>query len=1570
MASLEDFSFSLDPTLEDLAIGQPLVPPVRNNAANLNLATHAAMLAGDPEGAVDTYRAINAELETEGTSPTFDQVESGIKEKAFTQNQRTLVNILADPELSDEQKMAAAQVVMDRKSAGYEINNLLSGQMLAEPDGDEDVAQELLRTDMASSIQEVNRQKYEEQLLFNAEMAKQDQGLGMAAVQFAELMAPFIENVQAAAVLSEIKEGDPESFKKAILFLGDVKAEIGPALGRMPPEKRLEVQQALVPLINDASSILFQDGNDWTQRELLSLVLQQGSYDSIDQFIDNTVSLLDMTLLGGAIAKTGQVALRGTKAGAVVTDSLTNLKRRLVKSQVQPATVSQNLKDVNAEKARAVHDIVVADESGEAAQAFYGATREDALSNDLLPEILNPDGTVIAKVADISRNQNALDNVEGEIIDAARSGGRLDLLETEKASARGATVERFRNAIGMDARHEMFQIANTGDGVNIRAVYGPPAGGFTSAEDALAMARLSLRNEGVTEDQIKLLVRDGSNYRVAETEEVDALLSKDVIRGLPSGARGFILQRQSKDFLIMVDHKYEFDTNAAMNWDKATVTANWLVRFVPTGGSSSFWANLVDRASMFGEETAGAAVTAVDRSAYIEKSLHDLTKNMADKTKKSSRESLGIMDRLIKEANDLGKEHSYTEMVAAGLTPNEIEAMQSFRKFWDTVWVLENADRAKSLRHLGFAEVIDEMNNTQRIARPVHKNQVGSIRLAYDSSTGQAVKLTDTEVKDLYEQGGQFAKLDDPIIQGDKTIEHILVKNRPGESYLRAITNDTRVLNYRKGYSQVIYKDPHFIVKKVGDKTQAIATAGSKADAAAYAKSLAAREGKVYGVDYFERGDLKGQELEDSYWQVQKASGRSAQRTRGERLVQVDSRVTNPEMTNIVDPVSSMIIAARSISARTSMRDLLETMKGRFMSQYEDFLDVNEFGQKVFPDSPKGVRYRGKGLEDKKALADALATHEYIKYLEDGYGNAIDEFSKAALKNLADFAGAKGLSKVEAGFRWAAEGRGPSALAKSFAFQAYLGTAPLRQFVIQSHQFVQLASIFPGYMSSGRFAPQAALMVLKQFGLENKLSDVWYRAAGWSKQDLDEVFKDFQRTGQVAAIDKQNMVRGSLLDFADSLEQSRSKLGRAWRLTTLPLTWSRKLGFDAGEYVSTMTSYIAHRHDAVSRGADLSNTEEKARVAARARNFTYNMNAAGDFKYNQTSLSAIFQFMQVPHKVMLTMLTNRQLSKEQKMRLFLFNATMYTLPTAAMISWFGEDGLDVLPEGGEAREAVIQGLEGYTLNKLISLASGKKVEADWSSLSPLDIHGMMDFVHGLFTTDFGEIFVNSPSGQLFGGNSPRISNALWTMARFFNVASDDPDDPTTFGDVVRKTGQISSGFSAALKARMALDLERRAGTLEGTSNSVVEAPQAILYAFGIGSMDEARARYLNDKQYQRTKEFKEDMRLYVNQAKQMILDRNPNVTPDVFADKAMQHVLRAMGDSKEVRMEFDRLLEDMYANKDVRIIESSLNYAGILGRDGLREVGNTAKFRDEEQRKRYMEVVDFLHPEKVDSEEE
>src|SRR5690606_21518176 len=63
------------------------------------------------------------------------------------------------------------------------------------------------------------------------------------------------------------------------------------------------------------------------------------------------------------------------------------VQRAHISGNVQPTSVSQIYKDVNPQKARAVHQAVVADTTGRAAEILYGTDRTSAIANDILPDI-------------------------------------------------------------------------------------------------------------------------------------------------------------------------------------------------------------------------------------------------------------------------------------------------------------------------------------------------------------------------------------------------------------------------------------------------------------------------------------------------------------------------------------------------------------------------------------------------------------------------------------------------------------------------------------------------------------------------------------------------------------------------------------------------------------------------------------------------------------------------------------------------------------------------------------------------------------------------------------------------------------------------------------------------------------------------------------------------------------------------------------------------------------------------------------------------------------------------------
>lgn len=1576
MLKLDDFKSDQSVGLSDFVGEDAITPKAVSKSSNLNFAAYAASMSGNPEQVVDTYRTINSEFETMGNSPLAEQLTGEVRQRSMAMNKKALVEVLTSPAYTDEQKQAMALRALDENASQYTVRNTLSLEALAAPVRGESYRAEDARIDVGSMLDQINDIKREQQIILNEEMNKENPEMAKATEDLVMYILPFVSGTVGGEVLAELEEGGAGAYTKALTLLGSAKMDIRNILNNTPPEDRLEVTRMVVDLINRSSSIALLDENDYARKDYLQTVLDQGSYDNVDKWVDNVISILDVTGVGGVLGR----AAKGTAIGQRASETA----RRLVKSRVQPVTLSQNYKDTNPDKFKATFDTAMLDDTDEGAQALWGTNKTDVVSDAMMPELKNADGSVMAKVSEPDRNLQLSEAGDIDLLDYASHDGKIYYFQSEKASATANIVGKFEDAVGMSARKEMFQVEETGDGVNIRAVYGPSQTGFASAEDAISVAKWSLRDFGVTEDNIKILLRDGPDYREALPQELGGVVSSrrielqgqepSLVTSTDAAGREVVqsdigstvtVRRKPRDFLVAVDYKHNIRPGDVTEWAEADVKYNIFDRVglgVGKYNAGSLQRHLIDAHSMLHPTITKSASAAIDRAAGLEKELLEQAKQFADKFSKADDEIKVTMDKLIREANAEGKDFNYNELVAAGLRDTEIAAMKSWRSYWDNMYHLENADAAKTLRNRGFYEYVDEVSDTRLFAKPVARNNAGSVTKVLDPTSGKVARWSDQEIRELYDRSGTFAKLRRPIMVNDEPIEYIYSANSAGKNYLRAISDDTPVLNYRKGYYSVRYTDPYFVVQRVKDAkgnllyTKAVATAGSRTDAETMAKAKAAADGQ----EYFTRQDIKGGNFEnDDAWDVFQAGGRSAQRVRGKRLEEPDTLVTDPSQANIMDPVDSMIVAARSAAQRVSMRDMLETTKGRFMKQYEDFLPTGDYGQKVFPSRIEEVMYRGDKAENSKKLGDARTTYEYIRYLENGYINHVDDAYKAALKGIADIAGNAGLDKIDKALRWMGDRRGPSAMGKNLAFNMYLATNPLRQFIVQSHQAVQLVANFPSWVASGRGVPQISVLMSYQLGIRPSKSLL--DGAGLTLKQADEMYAQFKRTGQVAAIDKQNLVRGALLDLSDQMTLGKSRVGKAWRVTTSPITFMRRVGFDAGENVNTMSAWLAFRDQAIRAGRDISKTDVQADIAASARNYTYNMNVAGDMPYNQNALAAVFQFMQVPHKAMLGMLTNRVLTPAQKLRLFGFNAVMFTLPPAAMYDWFG----DVLPDNPEAREAVVQGLEGYLLNKLLTLSTGEKSTVDWSGLSPMDMYGTFEFLHSLFTESPGAALAATPSGQLLFGNNPRITNFAKTASRYFNVV-DDYEDPTTFGQVSLEFARMSSGFSNMFKASYALEYKKKYGIMAPTDSNI-PTPNAIAIVFGFQSMQDAQARFVNNELYTKSKDFEEDVRKVYRETKNHLLSKNPGLTSQDLVTRVPAEAWRVFGnDNFRAKQIIAQELKKDLANKDARLYQSLIRSNDIMSGDELSNLINATDFGSEEKKLKAQEVVDFMRRYKED----
>jgi hypothetical protein len=1580
MAGLEDFNITFTPTLEDFASEPGSVNPVVSGASNLNIAAHTAALYGDPEQAVNTYRQINSELTMENKSNTSDELVRQAREQQYRQSQQGLISVLSDPSISDADKRNAANKVYDEGSPIYNPRNMLSARALQEPSGPtEPVEQEVVRVNLADSIEEINNYKLKTQAILNRTVAEQNPDSGKVLSDVIDMFAPFVEQKFAATISADLKEGKVGAYAKALTWLGDSKMDLQKTLQGLPMDQRIQMTDTVVKAINANSAIVSPDSNEYAKLQYLKLVLDQGSYDDTDKWIDNITSVLDLTLLGGIASRLVGKAFKGGEAAETLTR---NVERQAVRSQVQPTTVSQNYKDMNPQKAINTHEAMAADETGEVAEALYGTSRADAVGNDLAPEISGVDGSVRNKVGNPGRINDDHITPNADVIDFVSNRGDIFYDKGEKIKARAAVVNDFEQAHGLVARKEMFNIESLADGVGIKAIYGPPQGGFSSAKDAVDMAQWAMRDYGVPEEAISFLKRQGSEYVPVPKDELATLTQGKVLaqgrvelRGqepslvTSTDAAGNVVTqtdigskvvvKRKSDYLIQVDHKYQFSPADISQWAEFDVNYNIFDRiFASYNGPSlqslgvgSLQRHMVDAASMFRPEVSKGAAVAVDRAANLEKKLIEVGDEFAKTMKGLSPSRQTAIDTVIREANERGLDLDYTKMVSQGFRPTEVKALRSWREYWDTVYHLENADAAKSLRNRGYEEFIDHEHDTKLFAKPVARNQAGSSAKVYDHTTGEIRNLSKDEITELYTKNGNLARLRSPIQVGDDAAELIINPNTAGKAYLRRINDGSEVLAYRKGYYSVNYTDPHFIIKKVKNSKgevlyeKAVATAKNKKQA----DILTARLGTTDGAEYYNRMDIKkGRTVDDDTWDIYQSRGRSAQRTRGQRLEDTTSAI-DPSQANIMSPVEALVHSAGSIARRVEMRDMIDAGKLRAKAQYSEFFPDGPYGDKIYPGRVEDIQYRGNGPANNKKLADARTTFEYFKYLEDGYVNHIDDTYKVALKYIAEAAGNKHLSRAEAAARWMGDSRGPAAMGKSLAFNLYLALNPFRQFVVQAHQLTQLFAVNPTWFLKGRFVPQTTYIVARQLGMG--ISKDLLKGTGWTEEMANAVFKNFQDTGMVANIDKQNLVRGSLLNLADQTIASKTK-----RTLSGPLVLSRKIGFDAGEYVNTVTSYLSHYDQAFLKGADLKSQEVLQNIAADSRNFTYNMNSAGDLPYNQNALSGVFQFQQVPQKAILTMTLNRNLTKAQKARLIGFNAIMYTLPLSAMYGLFG----GILPDDPEVRDVVVQGLEGAMLNKLLSLSTGEESNVDFHGLAPIDMYGTYDFIHSLFTSDLGTVLSSTPSGQLLFGNNARLTNFAMTGARYFNLV-DDFHDATTFSEVATEFAKLSSGYSNMFKAGYALKYGQKINSMNGITDPNVTTPTAIMQIFGFPSITEGQAHWVQDETYKKSKAFEDDTKKWYTDFKKHLTRKGISPQEAAGIVKIYTEAWRHFGnDNFRGKQIIDQLLRQDILNGDARMYQSVLRASGIQSTSETQALIKALPNISEEKRQQLKETTDFI----------
>ena len=1268
-------------------------------------------------------------------------------------------------------------------------------------------------------------------------------------------------------------------------------------------------------------------------------------------------------------------------------------------SPTAPGNLSSTL---NPDRTRQLYDVAILGDE-EAKLAAWGTKNEgDIVTHAYGYQAARADGTVEARATPTS-----LDIVD----EMVRIGNVRRFSESELKALQDKIIKGYTNLAGkVKLKPNMSSFRTEGENVYVDAIYAGDKA-FKSVESARRNAAFLLRESGVRPEDIQIIGEFKGQVRALNDDELlkltkpkKAPLHRGVIEG--GSKRAEALKGPSKDagrdiiepgslrakalegpkkalaekqvevpdrYYVRVRMAHKVTDSDFDALTQPTIKNNIFDRvFAKFDGwmpSDSRWGSLqqhlVDAASTFKDRfMSGANVVADDKGSYLEKLLFDSSMKWQKKFESLNSTEKAKFNEFVVVANRDGIRFDPIKAKGDGWSSQMVDAMYDWRALWDKIHQLENLDMVKSLKQRGFKIFTDKTTDTNLIVKPVHKSQisqyldVNGIRV-YDVNTGKMKQLSANEVSDLYKNGGTVARLRSPEKVGGEALEFVVSKEKANTGYIRDLRDNEAVLPYREGYYNRRYQDKYFVEKHVYDQSGNLlykrATGSAKSQVEAEALTARMTETDPHGAEYSFRRSRDYNDLQDSLFELNQAGGRSAQRLRGEHLEtwRTDSDLGYADIEN---PMEAIVHSIKSIASRTSTRDVLNTQKNRLLQNYKDYLPKDDYGNALVPSSTSEIYYRGAGLENKKMLGDAKTLHNFIRSQEEGYVNLIDEVYKHGMNLLAESLGESKTARklgiasgAEKALTAVAQGKGPAAAAKSTLAVMVLFSNVLRQFAVQSLQALQLLGIGrPGYVFTGKLQGQMLALMLEYSGLGSKIPDKALSVVGWTRADLKFATESLARSGQIAGIDKHNLVRGSLLDMAD--RAAASKLRRA---VTSPLHIARRVGMDFGEFCNTTATYLTFLDEAKTSGKNLLDPMVMEDVALKSRNFTGNMNKAGDMPYNHNILSIPLQFAQIGHKMLMNMTFNQHLTKSQKIRLVTTNLLLFGLPAQQLL----EEGLGkYLPEDPKSRNKILEGLYGYMLNESIGETFDSSTRIDFGgSLSQTDAAAsVVTLGVSLMSGGFAEKAAHSPVGSLLLGTNPKLHQFATELS---NWLVPDPNlHPSDLVTVAKSGANLFSGFSSLYKAYYILNFERTLSSRGVTQDYKADAVDAVRALFGFSSMEEVQARASRTMRYDNSSEMKEDMKKFSKLLGGQLAVRGEDVNSLTARKRAMASGFEMFGYSQASWDEWERI---MYADAKTGAWSPIVDIYDEISRGNLDDAIEEARMLPDSEPKK-QELVKLL----------
>lgn len=1043
-----------------------------------------------------------------------------------------------------------------------------------------------------------------------------------------------------------------------------------------------------------------------------------------------------------------------------------------------------------------------------------------------------------------------------------------------------------------------------------------------------------------------------------------------------------VVNAEAGEYFIQVSGSHRYSGFDAL-WSGSQTT-------VLSGINAIFGRWTGDINSIFNKSAAMRAFASEDISQGVRQRLNRLLEEPFKGMKTA--EKRAVMEIML-EGSKEGKVYSYGELVSKfgvdGRVSDKvvagyraiIQVNNALHRIADNKMRILLENKGMRTLHIGdyraFARPIDDVDGA---FDEVLEGDDG-LRHVYDPETDTIVRLSESELVDLYDKGGKIGRLNSEEMVGNQATDFVLARGRSTGEFTGLPDN---VLRYEPGYFTRIYKDGYFVdrvqtVTKNGKAgkthTNTLHSAGSLTEAKRMAAKLVreAEEAGEQGVEFrFRRGrELQTTARDEADMAVKDFEGRLIYSRRGDRLT------TELGESAIEDPITATQRAIGSLSQRAVRGDWLTGMRKEFVQEFADELKAAGIinpGAMSLPQLNKAVQSADIASIPARRLKEMKAQIGYINQM-DNVSTPHAELWRGWMVGMAEWLEGVPLGRHLQPVAMAARNTTPIDVARTAAFTMFLVGNPIRQAFLQSQQILFLSGLNPKYIFGGGMSKD---LVGLRYGLAKIDTADWSvtrqrmaKALGQTEDEYEQMVREFRSSGISSNIDSHQFVAGNFEEMFGVGPSRMNAFGtKAVETVKYPLRFAKRVGFDFGEINNlSMTWLVARRRFKDKTGRLPRTADEMNSVGAEARQLALGMNRSGELQYQRGLASLSTQFLSIQHKAFFAMLPaamggNRSITAAEKARIAMGQAVIFGSAGFGVQEIYDSlrrhhfDGEEI-PK--KADDILRGGFMDYGVNKILESVWGDdtdlSISSNWAAGSG-PIVQTAEMLDKLVTLNWEELAF----GASFSAGE-RINNTIGLAKAAWQQPDLDTEDRVL--ETLAVLPEVFSGYSNYAKTKAHLAMTEATANMPGVHLTVQEALAKRWLGIGTNKEQDYWNLLLDVKEIEAA--IKDDARKAHDSAYELAkrFDVDENYDARLFARK-MSQMLRLGNtglDQMEVATrvnEFHRLARQQRRPGEeslYQLIGKILSYGGIDDMDRVRALISQGAF-DVEFKNKMNDMLD------------